>query len=113
MVATVQTVRRGRLRWTTMCMTSPSLLLLFLWMAVPLLMTLYFSVEHYNLMSANRTRFVGFENYLYLLREPGFPDAVRNSLFILVSVVAVTITGGTLLAWLFEEDFLGCRLRAF
>jgi sorbitol/mannitol transport system permease protein len=91
-------------------MTSPSLLLLFVWMAVPLLMTFYFSVEHYNLMSTNRTRLVGFENYLYLLREPGFPDAVRNSLIILVSVVGVTITGGTLLAWLFEEDFPGCRI---
>lgn len=109
-VAKVHTRWRRRSAWTTMCMTSPSVLLLFVWMAVPLLMTFYFSVEHYNLMSTNRTRLVGFENYLYLLREPAFPDAVRNSLIILVSVVGVTITGGTLLAWLFEEDFPGSRV---
>jgi sorbitol/mannitol transport system permease protein len=108
--AAVQTVGRDRLRWTTLFMTSPSLFLLFVWMAAPLVMTFYFSIEHYNLMSTNRTRFVGFENYLYLLRAPGFPDAVRNSLIILVSVVGVTITGGTLLAWLCEEDFPGCRI---
>jgi sorbitol/mannitol transport system permease protein len=91
-------------------MTSPALVLLFVWMAVPLIMTFYFSIQHYNLMSTNRSRFVGFENYLYLLKEPGFPDAIKNSLIILVTVVAVTTIGGALLAWLFEEDFPGCRI---
>jgi sorbitol/mannitol transport system permease protein len=109
-VATAQTVRTNRLRWTILWMTSPSLVVLFVWMAVPLIMTFYFSMEHYTLMNTNRIKFVGFENYLYLLREPGFPDAVRNSLIILVGVVGVTIIGGTLLAWLFEEDFPGCRI---
>ena len=108
--AAVQTVRRHKVDWTTMRMTSPLLLLLSVWMAVPLMITLYFSIEHYNLMSTNRTRFVGFQNYLYLLREPGFPDAIRNSLIILVSVIGVTIIAGTLLAALFEEDFPGCRI---
>lgn len=93
-----------------MFMTSPCLLLLFVWMAVPLMMTFYFSIEHYNLMSTTRTRFVGFQNYLYLLKEPGFPDAVRNSLIILVSVIGLTTIGGASLAWLFEEDFPGCRI---
>jgi sorbitol/mannitol transport system permease protein len=91
-------------------MTSPALVLLFVWMAVPLIMTFYFSIQHYNLMSTNRSRFVGFENYLYLLKEPGFPDAIKNSLIILVAVVAVTTIGGALLAWLFDEDFPGCRI---
>jgi sorbitol/mannitol transport system permease protein len=91
-------------------MTSPALVLLFVWMAVPLITTFYFSIQHYNLMSTNRSRFVGFENYLYLLKEPGFPDAIKNSLIILVAVVAVTTIGGALLAWLFEEDFPGCRI---
>lgn len=91
-------------------MTSPSLVLLFVWMVVPLIMTLYFSIEHYNLMSISHTRFVGFHNYLYLLTEPGFPDAIRNSLIILVSVIAITVIGGALLAWLFEEDFPGCKI---
>lgn len=91
-------------------MTSPSLLLLFVWMAVPLIMTIYFSIEHYNLMSTSHTRFVGFENYLYLLKEPGFPDAIKNSLIILVSVIGITTIGGALLAWLFDEDFPGSRI---
>jgi polyol transport system permease protein len=91
-------------------MTSPALVLLFVWMAVPLIMTFYFSIQHYNLMSTNRSRFVGFENYLYLLKEPGFPDAIKNSLIILVAVVSVTTIGGALLAWLFDEDFPGCRI---
>src|SRR5205814_119326 len=109
-VATCQIGRANRSGWTSTFMTSPALVLLFVWMAVPLIMTFYFSIQHYNLMSTNRSRFVCFENYLYLLKEPGFPDAIKNSLIILVAVVAVTTIGGALLAWLFEEDFPGCRI---
>jgi hypothetical protein len=76
-------VRHTRPDRTGVVMMSPALVLLFVWMAVPLIMTFYFSVQHYNLMSTNGTRFVGFENYLYLLNEPGFPDAIINSLIIL------------------------------
>ena len=44
------------------------------------------------------------------LKEPGFPDAIRNSLVILVSVIAITVIGGALLPWLFEEGFPGCKI---
>jgi ABC-type sugar transport system permease subunit len=43
----------------------PSSALLFLWMLVPLGMTLYFSVEHYNLLSQNGPRYTGIKNYRY------------------------------------------------
>ena len=103
-------VRHARRDRTAALMMSPALVLLFVWMAVPLVMTFYFSIQHYNLMSTNRVRFVGFENYLYLLKEPGFPDAIINSLIILAAVLVLTTVGGALLAWLFEEDFPGCSI---
>lgn len=79
-------------------------------MIVPLVITLYFSVEHYNLLSANGPKFTGLNNYLYLLRDPAFIDAVVNSCLILVSVLAVTVVGGTLLAWLYDQNFPGSKL---
>ena len=88
----------------------PSFASLFLWMAVPLGMTLYFSVEHYNLLSEHGPKFTGGGNYLYLLRDPAFVDAVINSLIILASVLAFTVVGGTLLAWLYHEDFPGAKI---
>ncbi len=89
---------------------SPSFLLLFIWMAVPLAMTIYFSLEHYNLMSESGPRFTGGQNYAYLIHDPAFLDAVINSLVILGSVLAITVVGGTLLAWLYDQDFPGAKI---
>jgi sorbitol/mannitol transport system permease protein len=88
-------------------MVSPAVLLLLVWMAVPLAMTFYFSVRSYSLMRAGNSKFNGFENYWYLLRDPGFFQAIANTLLIVVGVVGVTIVFGTLFAWLFDHDFRG------
>jgi sorbitol/mannitol transport system permease protein len=79
-------------------------------MIVPLVITLYFSVEHYNLLSENGPKFTGLNNYLYLLRDPAFVDAVMNSCLILASVLVLTVVGGTLLAWLYDQNFPGAKI---
>jgi sorbitol/mannitol transport system permease protein len=89
---------------------APSVILLFVSTIVPLAITLYFSIEHYNLLSANGPKFTGLNNYLYLLRDPAFVDAVVNSFLILASVLAVTVVGGTLLAWLYDQNFAGSKV---
>ena len=87
----------------------PSFASLFVWMIVPLGMTLYFSVEHYNLLSEHGPKFTGGQNYLYLIRDPAFVDAVINSFVILASVLATTVVGGTTLAWLYHQEFPGVK----
>jgi sorbitol/mannitol transport system permease protein len=42
---------------------APAVLTLFLWMIVPLLMTLYFSFVNYNLMQPGERTFAGIENF--------------------------------------------------
>lgn len=76
-------------------------------MIVPLTLTLVFSVRNYSLMRAGESTFSGLENYLYLVRDPGFFQAIGNTLLILGGVLAVTLVFGTLLAWLFDQDFPG------
>ena len=89
---------------------APSVVLLFVSTIVPLVITLYFSIEHYNLLSATGPKFTGLNNYLYLLRDPAFVDAVVNSFLILASVLALTVVGGTLLAWLYDQNFAGSKV---
>jgi sorbitol/mannitol transport system permease protein len=108
-VQRIQTTSR-RQRTTTAPLLLPSIVLLFIWMAVPLGITLYFSVEHYNLLSEHGPKFTGGQNYVYLLRDPAFGDAVINSLVLLASVLAVTVVGGTLLAWLYDQEFPGAKI---
>ena len=79
-------------------------------MAVPLGVTLYFSVQHYNLLSEHGPKFTGGQNYLYLIRDPAFVDALLNTFVILASVLAFTVIGGTLLAWLYDQEFPGAKI---
>jgi sorbitol/mannitol transport system permease protein len=88
-------------------MMAPSVVLLFVWMAVPLAMTLYFSFLHYNLLQPGPTPFAGFSNYYYFITDPSFGTAIVNTLQIVVGVLAITIAGGVLLALLLDQPFWG------
>lgn len=87
-------------------MLSPAVTLLFLWMIVPLVMTLYFSFQRYNLLTPG-TAFVGFENYQYFLTDPAFFEALGNTLTIVLGVLMITVIGGTLLALLLDQPMFG------
>jgi len=86
---------------------APSVLILLAWMIVPLAMTIYFSVNRYNLMAPDQTGFVGLENYSFLLDDPAFWPSIANTALLIGSVLVVSVIGGTLLAVLFDQPFRG------
>lgn len=88
-------------------MMAPSVILLFLWMAVPLGMTLWFSFQHYNLLMPGTQRFIGWLNYAYFLTDPGFIQALQNTLLLVGGVLLVTVIGGTLLSLLLNQAVFG------
>ena len=61
---------------------APSVGVLLVWMIVPLVMTLWFSFQRYNLLNPFLTGFAGLENYTYLLTDP----ALGASLVLLVAL---------------------------
>jgi sorbitol/mannitol transport system permease protein len=88
-------------------MMAPSVLLLFAWMIVPLVMTIYFSFIDYNLLMPSDNRFVGFLNYKFFLTDPAFFDALINTLVLVLSVLVITIVGGIALALLLDQPMFG------
>jgi sorbitol/mannitol transport system permease protein len=86
---------------------APSALVLFLWMIVPLGMTLYFSVLHYNLLDPGNDSFIGLLNYRYFLTDPAFFAALGNTLKLVGAVLAITVVGGILLALLLDQPIWG------
>ena len=86
---------------------APAVVTLFLWMIVPLAMTLYFSVVHYNLMQPGDKTFVGLANFDYFLTDPDFSAAVINTLILLGAVIAITVFLGIGLALLVNDPFPG------
>ena len=100
-MATQQTRVLGKLA------VAPSVVVLFLWMIVPLALTLYFSVLRYNLLDPGNESFVWFLNYGYFLSDPTFLSAIANSLKLVFAVLVISIVGGTLLALLLDQAIVG------
>src|SRR5436853_2527007 len=100
-VATEQTQVLGR------ALLSPAVVLLFIWMIVPLAMTIYFSTLHYTLMDPGSESFVGLENFRYFLTDPAFLTSLQNTLVLVGSVLAITILVGTPLALLLDQPVVG------
>jgi sorbitol/mannitol transport system permease protein len=98
---TEETQALGRL------LRAPAVALLFVWMIVPLGMTIYFSSLRYNLLNPGTEAFVGLENYYYFLTDPAFLASLQNTLVLVGAVLAITTVAGTLVALLLDEAIVG------
>jgi sorbitol/mannitol transport system permease protein len=88
-------------------MISPAVLLLFGWMIVPLVLTVYFSFLRYNLITPSGNPFIGFENYYWFVTDPSFTAAMINTLLLVGGVLLITVIGGILLALLLDMPMFG------
>jgi len=86
---------------------APAVITLFLWMIVPLVMTIYFSLVHYNLMQPGEKTFAGIENFHYFITDPDFWPAVLQTLELLGWVIIITVVMGVGLALLINDPFPG------
>lgn len=94
---------------------TPAVLLLLIWMLVPLSMTLYFSFIRYVLnstirpewMSPSLSNWRGFGNYEYVLKAKDFWFAIQNSVFIVSSILVLTVVLGLGIAVLVNRSFPG------
>jgi sorbitol/mannitol transport system permease protein len=88
-------------------MVAPSVILLFIWMIVPLAMTIWFSFRLYRLLSPDRTGFVGFNNYVWFFNSPDFWVAIINTLLLVGGVLIITVVLGILIAILIDQPIWG------
>jgi sorbitol/mannitol transport system permease protein len=86
---------------------APAVITLFLWMIVPLAMTVYFSTVRYNLMQPGEKGFIGLTNFEFFVTDPDFGPSVANTLWLLGAVIAITVVFGVALALLVNEAFPG------
>lgn len=97
-------------------MQTPAVLLLLVWMLVPLGMTIFFSFIRYVLNNLRKPEWTtpsidnwrGFGNYEYVLyKSKDFWFAVQNSVFIVGSIIALTVALGLAIAVLINRSFPG------
>lgn len=94
-------------RLASRLMVAPSVLLLFVWMAVPLAMTLYFSFRLYRLLTPDRTGWTGLTNFKWFFNAPDFWLAMFNTLALVGGVLIITVVLGTLIALLIDQPVKG------
>jgi len=100
-MATQQTSAAARV------LVAPSIILLFLWMIVPLAMTIYFSLLRYSLLDPDSSGFIGVQNYAAFLSDPDFIASLINTLVLVASVLGISVVGGILVALLMDQPVFG------
>jgi sorbitol/mannitol transport system permease protein len=88
-------------------MLSPVVAVLLVWMIVPLALTLWFSLQRYNLLYPDRAGFVGVQNYARFVTDPSFWSAIANTLILTLGVLLITVTFGILIALLIDRPIWG------
>ncbi|WP_181703178.1 carbohydrate ABC transporter permease [Chthonobacter albigriseus] len=91
-------------------LVAPSVILLFLWMIVPLALTIYFSLLRYDLLNPGMETFAGLDNYYWFLTDPAFSTALANTLMLVGAVLVITVVGGTLFALLLDQPVFGQKV---
>jgi len=76
-------------------------------MIVPLVLTLWFSFQRYNLQNPLITGFAGITNYKLLLSNARLWIAILNTLVLVGSVLAITVVCGIFFAVVFDQEFPG------
>lgn len=96
-----QQPHRTTVRWLML----PSVLFLLVWMIVPLVMTLYYSFQNYNLMMPMDRSFAGIMNYSLMFTDPTFWDSLINTLVLVFSCLILTLVLGLAFALLYNRVF--------
>jgi len=75
-------------------MITPTIIVLLIMSLFPLLFTVYYSFTDYYYLSRSGAQFTGLDNFIKILSDPYFQQAVRNTvIFTLVCVFFQTVLG--------------------
>ncbi|WP_285137748.1 sugar ABC transporter permease [Microbacterium sp. lyk4-40-TSB-66] len=90
---------------------SPTLILLFVLMIVPIVMVIGYSFQD-NVILNKSPDLVGVDNYVAILTDPGFWKATGNTLFFTITSVAAHLVLGLSFAMLLNSTLIGAVPRA-
>ena len=85
----------------------PAIIFMIIVTQIPLILTLRYSLERWNLLRPERRGFIGLNNYINILENSDFWVIILNTLVLTVSVVLFTLIFGMLLALLLNREFFG------
>lgn len=101
-------IRRHRDSLTGLVFVAPAAIYMIVMMFYPLVYNFVLSFKDLTVMTfkGNNAQFIGFANYVTILKDPEFQQAFWQTLWFTVACIAVQFSLGLLLAVFFNEKFL-------
>lgn len=85
----------------------PAVIFIMLMMAFPVIFTFGVSLTDWSMVTGGTSKFTGFRNYIDMLQDERFWNAVVNTLYFTVFAVVVETLAGVMIALLLNNDFKG------
>jgi multiple sugar transport system permease protein len=98
------------LRWI---FPMPAVLFILLMMVFPVLYTLYVSLTDWDMSLGGLYSFVGLNNYMEMLTDPRFYQAVFRTFYFTILAVVIETVLGVMIALILNRDFRGKNLAKF
>jgi polyol transport system permease protein len=96
-----------RARWGRRSLILPAMLYTIVVTQIPFVITIWYSLQSWNLLRPGSREFVGLENYGKVFTDAGFRNAVVNTVVFTASAVLFSLVIGLVLAILLDQKFRG------
>jgi multiple sugar transport system permease protein len=88
----------------------PSLIVMLAVTAVPFIVSIGLSLTNYDLVRSDSWKFIGFDNFADLIRDPHTPQIVFNTAYLVVGTTVACTVVGMALALLMDSGIRGIGL---
>jgi sorbitol/mannitol transport system permease protein len=93
--------------WVRRAPLLPALVFTIIVTQIPFLLTLYYSVQSWNLVRPGSQHFVWFQNYVSVFADSQFRGVALNTIIMTLGSVIIAVILGLLLALLLNRHFIG------
>src|SRR5438552_1022534 len=93
--------------WLRRLPVLPALVYVILVTQLPFLLTIFYSLQNWNLLSVAPARFIGLQNYLDVLNDATIRIAIWNTIVLTVCAVAISVALGIGIAVLLNREIFG------
>ncbi|MBS3765863.1 sugar ABC transporter permease [Candidatus Bipolaricaulota bacterium] len=100
----------GRSRWSTFILLSPWIVTFIAFSLYPVGYSLYLSFTKYDPLAGISPQFIGLSNYVEIMNDPTFWQAVKNTVIFVVGTIPVTTAIAIILAVFLNQKI---KFRSF
>jgi sorbitol/mannitol transport system permease protein len=93
--------------WVRRAPLLPALVFTIVVTQIPFLLTLYYSLQSWNLVRPGSQHFVWFQNYVAVFADSQFRAVALNTIIMTLGSVLIAVVLGLLLALLLDRHFIG------